>query len=259
MAVVAALLDRRAALGALRRSLPPAGAGGGPAVLACRSPAGLRRAAASQLLEAMVVGLKGLRGGHVAPLRRDFPTVPVLVYGPFRSEDAGLVGDCQAMEVAVAVEGVDDPVVGDLVLRRSASARRRAALADLPRLLRLTDSLQRRAWDALISWPGRPPRTAALARRLGLSREHLSRQFGAGGAPNLKRLLDLLAVLTALDLLRNPGYDLAAVSRLLDFTSPSHLRAVVQRVMGLELTNARAATTRELVHRFVRTAARSRR
>ena len=66
-----------------------------------------------------------------------------------------------------------------------------SALADAPRLLRLTEPLQRQAWDILVARCGAAGAHAALARRLGVSREHLSRQFGAGGAPNLKRVIDL--------------------------------------------------------------------
>jgi AraC-like DNA-binding protein len=87
----------------------------------------------------------------------------------------------------------------------------------------------------------------------------LSRQFGAGGAPNLKRVGDLLTVLAALHLLGNPGYSPTAVARLLGFSSPSHLRLVVRRVIGIRMEDARGLAERELLARFVRGSARSRR
>ena len=124
---------------------------------------------------------------------------------------------------AVLVEGVDDAVVGELVRRVSLVASRRRALADAPRLLRLADPLQRQLWDILIDQVDQPVTTADLARRLGVSREHLSRQFGAGGAPNLKRVIDFLRVVAAAQLLRNPGYSVAQVAALLSFSSSSHL------------------------------------
>ena len=55
------------------------------------------------------------------------------------------------------------------------------------------------------------------------SREHLSRQFAAGGAPNLKRVIDLTRVACAAQLLANPGYTIPIVVRLLHFASSSHL------------------------------------
>ena len=154
---------------------------------------------------------------------------------------------------------MDDPIVGDLVARQSVSARRRAALAEAPRLLRLTEPLQRRTWDRLVAAAVRPPRAARIARELGLSREHLSRQFGAGGAPNLKRVADLLTVLAALQLLGNPAYGVSAVARLLGFATASHLQAVVRRITGLPVETARGLTEREVLGKFLRVGARSRR
>ena len=75
-------------------------------------------------------------------------------------------------------------------------------------MLRLTEPLQQAAWELLLGEVERPVRTTALARRLRVSREHLSRQFGAGGAPNLKRVIDLTRIACAAQLLANPGYSI---------------------------------------------------
>ena len=45
---------------------------------------------------------------------------------------------------------LDDPVVGDMVIRASVTAERRRALVDAPRILRLTEPLQRLAWTVLV-------------------------------------------------------------------------------------------------------------
>ncbi len=255
MPAVAALLDSRTALGALRRSLPR----GFAPLLACRSPGGLERAVELRLLEAIVLGSGAARRLDLDSLRAQYPGIPVVVYGVFRSDDGPLLATWQRLDLAaVAIEGLDDPVVGDLVVRQSVSSRRRRALAEAPRLLRLTEPVQRRAWEALLAVWGRPVRTASLARTLGLSREHLSRQFGAGGAPNLKRVADLLTVSAALSLLGNPGYRLPQVARLLGFSTPSHLRSMVLRIAGVRLEQARQLSERELLGRFVRGGARSR-
>jgi AraC-like DNA-binding protein len=255
MPAVAALLDSRAALGALRRSLPR----GSPPVVACRSASGLTRVLASRLLEVLVLGPRAARRLDLASLRTRYPGIHVVAYGVFRSEDAELLLGWHRLPVAaVLIEGVDDPLAGDLVMRHSVSARRRAALLDAPRLLRLTEPLQQATWDRLIRGGGRPPRTGRLAKEMGLSREHLSRQFGAGGAPNLKRVADLLSVLAVLSLLENPAYEVYHVARLLRFSTPSHLRAMVRRITGLGLTEARELGTREVLGRFLRSGARSR-
>lgn len=255
MPVIAALLDSRAALGALRRSLPA----GSPPVLACRSPRGLERAAASRLLEGIVLGTRVARRLPLERFQASYPGIPLMVYGALRPEDAGLLLFWHRLPVAaVVVEGVDDALAGDLVMRRSLSVRRSLALQEAPRLLRLTEPLQRKAWEVLIRAGGRPPRTAALARSLAISREHLSRQFGAAGAPNLKRVSDLLSVLSALALLRNPGHQVPGVAGMLGFSTPSHLRATVRRITGLPLGEAQVLSDREVLSRFLRAGSRSR-
>jgi AraC-like DNA-binding protein len=253
---VAALLDSRAALGALRRSMPR----GSEPVVACRSVKGVELALRERLLEALVLGTRAFRAMDFGSLRARYPGIPVIAYGVLRSDDTELLLAWHRLEVAaVAVEGVDDAVVGDLVTRQSASARRRVALAEAPRLLRLTEPLQRGAWDLLVACAGRPPRTATMARTLGISREHLSRQFGAGGAPNLKRVADLLTVLAALGLLRNPGLTLPRVAGLLGLSSPSHLRAMLRRIAGVPVSEALGFSDAEVVRRFLRASGRSRR
>jgi AraC-like DNA-binding protein len=255
MRAIAALLDSRTALGSLRRSLPT----GAPPVLACRSVTGLEAALRSHLLEAMVLGSRAARLLPLDALRSRFPAVPLLVYGVVRSEDAGTLLGWQRLGLsAVVIEGVDDPAVGDLVMRHALATRRAAALAEAPRVLRLSEPLQQRAWGLLLASAGRAPPTAAIARALGLSREHLSRQFGAGGAPNLKRVADLLSVYAALVLLANPGYSAQRVSVLLGYATASHLRAVTRRITGLPLAEAVQLSERELLARFVRLSARSR-
>jgi len=256
MRALAALLDSRAALGALRRSLPPSA----PPVVACRSPRGLQNALDTRLVEAVVLGIRAAGRIDLGRLCARYPNIAVVGYGALRSDHAGLLLEWQRLAVAaVLVEGVDDAVAGEVVVRHAVSTRRRQALHDAPSLLRLHEPLQLRTWDFLVGAPGRSPRTASIAREFGLSREHLSRQFGAGGAPNLKRVADLLTVLAALQLLGNPGYGVPAVARLLGFATASHLQSVVRRITGLPAQAAQRLSEREVLGRFLRGGARSRR
>src|SRR4029077_7897172 len=110
---------------------------------------------------------------------------------------------------------------------------RREALADAPRLLRLSEPLQRRAWAEVLRRVGRPTTTAQVAQACGVRRESLSRQCAAGGAPNLKRVIDLVRVAWAADLLGNPGYAVGVVARMLAYGSSGHLAAAARRVAGV--------------------------
>ena len=256
MGVVATLLDSRAAAATLRRGLPRDRA----AALACRGGRQLRRTVETRLVDSIVVGPRTMRSVELAEIRSRFPGIPLVVFGPIRPTDSALLLDwLQAPGVAaVLVEGVDDPVVADQVVRAGLAARRRALLADVPGQLRLTEPLQRTTWELLTRTLAPPPPTAVLARRLGVSREHLSRQFGAGGAPNLKRVIDLLQVVAARQLLANPGAPAPVTARLLGYSSLARFRAVVRRVAGSGVGDLADLGVPDLVRRFVRGRMRSR-
>ena len=255
MAAVPALLESRAALLALRRTLPK----NGPGVVACRSPGGLRRVLESRLVDAVVIAPTPAVLPELADLRARLPGIPLVAYAPFRPDDGDLLLACRKHAVvSVVVEGVDDSVVGDIVMRASVTAERRQALADAPRLLRLTEPLQQEAWRLLLGEVERPVRTTALARRLKVSREHLSRQFGAGGAPNLKRVIDLTRIATAAQLLRNPGFTTPIVVRLLHFASSSHLGSTARRIANVPTSGLGALGPRGVLSAFVRGNTRSR-
>jgi AraC-like DNA-binding protein len=255
MAAVAALLESRAAVTALRRSLPRSG----PTVVSCRTPAALHKLLDSRLVDAIVLAPGPSTLAALAALRARLPGVPVFAYAAFRPDDGELLVACVRHAVAgIAVEGVDDAVVGDAVSRGSLTTLRRRALADGPRVLRLTEPIQREAWDVLQGEVERPIRTVELARRLKVSREHLSRQFGAGGAPNLKRVIDLTRIACAAQLLQNPGFTIATVVRLLHFASASHLSGTARRIARVATRELGELGPRGVLQEFVRGNTRSR-
>lgn len=254
MGAVAALLDNRAALQALRRSVAR-----GSRVVSCRSQSALHRALESRLIDAVVVAPSAAMLPNLQELRARLPGIPVIAFAPFRPDDGELLLACSRCHVAaVVVEGVDDAVVGELVARHSATAARRRALADAPRVLRLTEPLQQQAWDLLLGEVEHPIRTGTLAQRLKVSREHLSRQFGAGGAPNLKRVIDLTRIACAAQLLENPGYDVSGVVRLLHFASVGHLNMTARRIANVPTRQLWQLGPRGVLAAFVRGNTRSR-
>ena len=127
------------------------------------------------------------------------------------------------------VDGVDDAVARDIVAQQSFSTRFARALDDPPRALGLDAPLQQTAWRFIVSHAGRPVRTSALADALEVTREHLSRSFAADGAPNLKRIIDLVRIIAPAELAKNPGYDLRDVAKILGFASSSHLSSTAMR------------------------------
>lgn len=253
-AVVAALLDSPLALASLRRSLPK----GSGALRGCRTAAALSAVVESELVDSIVLGARARRTVDLPDLRRRFPNLPVILYGVVRSDEGAALLELDALGIRrIIVEGIDDPMVGDLVARGGSAAARREALAGVPATLRLTEPLQRRAFDLLAATVGKPPTVTSLARRLRVSREHLSRQFGAGGAPNLKRVSNLLQVLAVKDFVSNPGYDVIAAASRFGFASLGHLRTVVRRVVRLPVEGLPSASLADLVKRFAAQGGRS--
>ena len=256
MPVVAALVSGAEATQTLRRSLP---AGGPWMLVVCRNPHALRRTLDTRLVDAVVFNPALIPLSGLEPLSEAFPGIPWVALAPFKPDDGRLLLECRAAGVVqVLVLGVDNAVAGDLVIRVSAAAERRRALGDAIRLLRLTEPLQRRVWSDLLDRVDQPIRTGEIARRVGCTREHLSREFGAGGAPNLKRVIDLTRVACAAALLRNPGYDVATVATILRFATASHLNATARRIAGVPSRALSGLGPRGVLANFARGKTRSR-
>jgi AraC-like DNA-binding protein len=102
------------------------------------------------------------------------------------------------------------------------------------------------------------PSTTDIARALRRSREHLSREFAAGGAPNLKRVIDLARVACAADLLGNPGYQAGVVASILGFSSGGHFGAACRRIAGVAPAELGRLGPKGVLQRFLRGRTRSR-
>lgn len=230
-------------------------------VVLTRTAADFEMAFRTGLVDAAIVDIGGAQEDtwRAAAYAREFPTVPFFGLAPLRVAEGPALAQCVAYEFAdVLVDGVDDEAARDLVGRASYTARFARALDDPPRALALDSALQRAAWRFIVSHAGRPVRTSTLAQFLKVTREHLSRSFAAGGAPNLKRIIDLVRIVAAAELAKNPGYDLRDVATILEFASSSHLSSTAMRVIGTKPASLTRLRTVDLVERFVRGHGRSR-
>jgi len=245
---------RRDARSAVKQGYPR-GAG---SVRLCRTVQGVERLLQQRLVDAVVLDVRTCAAeGFGLPAR--FPRIPMYALSAVRPDDGALLALCHRAGFAgVLVEGVDNAVAGEWIAARTAQVARRAALADAPRLLRLTDRLQLAAWEEVLRRAGVPTQTGHVALALRVTREHLSREFGAGGAPNLKRVIDLARAACAADLLGNPGYTIRAVVRILGYASPSHLAGAARRVAGVMPHELRELGPGGVLQRFLRGRTRSR-
>jgi AraC-like DNA-binding protein len=195
----------------------------------------------------------------VAGLARELPSIPFFALAAPRPADAGVLGRCAALDFAdVLCEGVDDAVLRELVVPHGFSARFASALRDASGELDLAAPLQQQAWEVIVAGGGRPVRTDAIADALKVTREHLSRSFAAEGAPNLKRVIDLVRLIAAAELSKNAAYDLTDVAAVLEFASPSHLANTAQRVAGIRAASLTRLRTQDLFARFRQGRMRSR-
>lgn len=253
-AIVPVYHPRRDARVAVRRGYPRRSGG----VRLCRGLAGVERLLAARLVDAVVLDVKADPAPALALAGR-YPRIPVFALSAFKADDGRLLAACLAAGFAgVLVEGVDNAVAGEWIAARTAQAARREALVQAPRLLRLTEPLQRQAWEEVLRRVGGPTHTGEIAGALSVTREHLSRQFGAGGAPNLKRVIDLARIACAADLLANPAYTVRSVVRILAYASPSHLSAASRRVAGVPPHELAGLGPGGVLSRFLKGRTRSR-
>lgn len=213
------------------------------------------------LVDAAVVDLAAASDDtwRAAALAREFPSVPFFGLCALRASEAPALAQCASLDFAdVVVESVDDAVCRDMVLRHAFSNRFALALHAPPALLELDTPLQQGAWRCIVAWSGRPVRTQLLADALGVTREHLSRTFAAEGAPNLKRVIDLVRLIAAAELAKNPGYDVRDVAAVLEFASSSHLSSTAQRIVGTRPASLARLRAVDLIERFTKGHGRSR-
>lgn len=230
-------------------------------VLLARTPADFDAVFKTTLVDAAVVDVGSAHEDtwRAASLAREYPSVPFFGLSALRTAEGPALAQCATYEFAdVLVEGVDDVAAREIVTHLGFSARFARALSDPPRTLGLATPLQRSAWQFIVSHAGRPVRTSTLAEHLKVTREHLSRSFAAGGAPNLKRIIDLVRIIAAAELAKNPGYDLRDVATVLGFASSSHLASTASRIVGTRPASLARLRTIDLIDRFVKGHGRSR-
>lgn len=222
--------------------------------------AAFRTALRASLVDAVLVDLgPGEPPLAAAALAADLGTAAWVGVSSWRTADAPAIARAATAGLAdVLADVVDDALLPALALRHGYTARFAAAFAEPPAPLGLARPVHRDAWAVIVALGGRPLTTSAVAARLGVSREHLSRAFAADGAPNLKRVIDFVRLSAAAVLAKNTLYDTADVARVLGFASASHLATATRRILGLTPSSLARLRPIELAEHFARGHARSR-
>jgi AraC-like DNA-binding protein len=232
-------------------------------VLIARTAAECEEAFKSAVVDAAIVDLGAAGGGeeawNAASMALEFPSVAFFAITSLRSHDAPTIARCAGLEFTDFIfEGMDEAIVRELIEPHLFTSRFANALRDPPPALHLESELQLHTWHEVIARAGRSVRTDELANALAVSREHLSRRFAVDGAPNLKRVIDLVRLIAAAELAKNPGYDIQDLARVLGFASSSHLASTTQRVLGTRPSSLAALRPVDLIDRFSKGRGRSR-
>lgn len=247
---VLALLKRERTRALVRTAFPRRRAH----IIALKSAAELEEQLTKQLVDAVLVDAgAGDDAAKVLARAEDFQSVPFVLMTSLLPADGPLLARATESGITdILIDGVDDAVARELVLRRAFSARFERALTDPPAALHLETPLQLAVWRSVVRRAGRPVRTDQLARELSVSREHLSRSFAVGQAPTLKRVIDLVRVLAAAELAKNAGYDVRDVAQVLGFASSSHLSSTTQRLVSARASSLTRLRAVDLIERFLR-------
>ncbi|MFL5545809.1 MAG: helix-turn-helix domain-containing protein [Gemmatimonadaceae bacterium] len=230
-------------------------------IISTRSAEELEDVFRKVLVDAALIdlGSPGEDAWKAAAFAAEFPSAAFFAIMPLRASDTPAAARCASLGfIDLIVEGIDDNAARDLVQPHAFSTRFRQALGEPPQTLGLTTPLQKSAWEVIVSHSGRPVTTKELAQAVGLSREHLSRNFAKPGAPNLKRVIDLVRLIAAAELAKNPGHDIRDIARILDFASSSHLAVTAQRIFGTRPASLARLRTTDLIDRFAQGRTRSR-
>ncbi len=221
-----------------------------------RSRADLLDAIQTGMVDAVVLDLAQPAEEHwaAAALAREFPSIPFFALAALRPADLpGIARACAELDFTDCLsEGVDDAALRELMLPSTFTVRFATALRGAEERLGLTSDVQRRTWRLVVAHGGRVVRTEAIADALGLTREHLSRRFSVDGAPNLKRVIDLVRLLAASELAKNPGFDLPDIARVLGFASASHLSSTCVRLLGVKSSSLARLRPTDLMDRFAK-------
>jgi len=223
-------------------------------VVTTRRASAVERVLRTSLVDAVIVDLGSADTDSLGAvsLALHFPSAVFIVVTPFRSADAGQIAAAVAAGAsAVLADGPDDGLLASTVFARGFSGRFASALGDPPAPLALDTPLTIAAWRWMVEHVQQPLRSSEVAKALSVTREHLSRSFACEAAASLKRIMDLVRLLAAAELAKNPACDGKDVARILGFRTAAQLSLMTQRLLSARLTSLSALRGVDVIERFM--------
>ncbi len=190
----------------------------------------------TMLVDAIIVDLQpgtaatvGWRAVQHATRHAPIPAVGLIAP---RALDPSLLARLHTAGVStILVDGVDDAMLR-VLLQPVLLTTRFTIRADVLLTSHAVGPLAEAVWRTGVSHAGRLTSVAAVAKQLGLSREHVARTLRAAGAPGPKQLLELVRLLMVQTQLA-VGVPVATAAVRLGYSSVSHLARAARAATGI--------------------------
>jgi len=204
-------------------------------IVMVRDAEGIAAALATTLVDAIIVDLLpgsasavGWRAVEQATNHAPIPAVGLLAP---RALEPALLDRLHEQGVAtILVDGVDDAMIR-VLLQPVLLTTRFTQRADVLLAAHQLGPLAEAVWRTGVSHVGRLTSVSAVAKQLGMSREHLARSLRAVGAPGPKQLLELVRLLVVHSQLAE-GVPVARAAERLGYSSVSHLARAARSATG---------------------------
>ena len=222
-----------------------------------RDADGIDHALRTMLVDAIIVDLLPGAAGSVGwraveHATRHAPIPAVGLIAP-RALDPALLTRLHAAGVStILVDGVDDAMIR-VLLQPVLLTTRFTVRADVLLTAHAVGPLADAVWRTGVSHVGRLTSVAAVAKQLGLSREHLARTLRATGSPGAKQLLELVRLLVVQTQL-SAGVPIATAAIRLGYSSVSHLARAARTATGVTPRRWGTLSAEALIDAAVRTA-----
>jgi len=204
-------------------------------IVMVRDADAIAAALATTLVDAIIVdllpGTASAVGWRAVEHATKHAPIPAVALVAARALEPALLARLHEQGVStILIDGVDDAMLRVLlqpVLLTTRFTQRADVLLGAHQVGPLAESV----WHIGVSHSGRLTSVLAVAKQLGMSREHLARSLRAAGAPGPKQLLELVRLLVVHTQI-SAGVPVALAAARLRYSSVSHLARAARSATG---------------------------
>ena len=204
-------------------------------IVMVRDADGIAAALATTLVDAIIVdllpGSASAVGWRAVEHAAKHAPIPAVALVAARALEPALLARLHEQGIAtILIDGVDDAMLR-MLLQPVLLTTRFTQRADVLLAAHDVGPLAESVWHIGVSHTGRLTSVLAVAKQLGMSREHLARSLRAAGAPGPKQLLELVRLMVVHTQL-SAGVPVALAAARLGYSSVSHLARAARSATG---------------------------